>query len=605
MSHLLHRPSPSPLRWRHLVIRWAGALALLAAPACSNAPPSSSARRQPLAICATTIGDPMGGAEYGGGCPGDGTCPLASDGNPDCSDPDCGNAPNCLDDGKCSVHPDGAARCDDPDCAGSPPCAPDSVCSQSDAGAADCNDPDCATDPACDHRCEPAGDGTVDCGDPDCAGEPQCGSDGHCRVEDDGAVNCGDPDCAEAPECTGDGQCSETSPGKPNCSDPDCASAAECNPDDVCELDDSGHVNCDDPDCADQRECRSDGVCSQVPGPGPGPSPFPGPITRLGISGMVSTAQVVGPDGLPDCNDPDCDEEPACAPDDPPPPPPTKVITFPELLAVQHIRSFKAGDYVDEILATEPWQSIAAVGDATAIAWVASLEALVAGLSGSANPESPWHVLSNGRELIQGVWRNGQHIDAYWNTKEYRSWLQLTSNNTTTYRPQIKCKSGKLLKAFNGQELNGGIYHSHGYTPDPAHITFTAGEAKTGSPWHSYTVNGANDALTWNARVEARISRPARVVSFNLLGFDAPFIYSKLKYTLRCDGTYSIEAEASNFPTVTLYVNRRATSWRTQRGIARFLKSGSAGRMDAVGVGPTAPGAVYDSIDGKGDVVDE
>jgi hypothetical protein len=316
--------------------------------------------------------------------------------------------------------------------------------------------------------------------------------------------------------------------------------------------------------------------------------------------------QVVTPgDPAPDCDDPDCDEEPACAPDDPPPPPPTKRITFPELLAVQHIRSFRPGTYVDEILAVEPWLSVAGGGGASAVVWVMALEAMVIGLNTSANPESPWHLLSNGRERINGVWRNGKAYNEYWASKEYRSWLQMTSTTPGTWWPQIKCRNGKLLKAFGGQELNGGVIHSHGYTPDPAHVIFTAGEAKTGSPWHSYTVNAANDALTWNARLEARISQPARTASFNLLGFDAPFIYNKLKYTLRCDGTYSVEAEASNFPTVTLYVNRRAAAWRGQRGIARFLKSGSAGRMDAVGAGPTAPGAIYDSFNGNGDVVDE
>jgi hypothetical protein len=583
----------------------AGAV-LLAAPACSNDPPRASARAQLLQDC-PVIGDPLGGAVYGGDCPSDGTCPLGSDGYPDCSDADCAGAPNCLDDdATCSMNPDGSARCEDPDCAGSWPCAPDGECSRNDAGEADCDDPDCATDPRCDSRCEPV-DGAVDCSDPDCAGDPQCGSDGQCRVEGDGAIDCTDPDCAEAPECTGDGVCSETSPGEPDCADPDCAGAAACNSDDVCELDASGHVNCDDPDCADQRECRSDGVCTHAPGPGPvpGTGPFPGPIARLGTAGLVGSVQVVAPgESVPDCEDPDCDEEPACAPDDPPPPPPTKVITFPELLAVQHIRAFNSNDYVDEILSTEPWQTIAAAGDASAIVWVATLQRLIGGLNATANPESPWHVLSNGRELIMGAWRTGKHINDYWASKEYRSWLQMTSW-TGGWRPQIKCKSGKLLKPFGGQELNGAVTHSHGYTPDPLHVTYTAGEPKTGSPWHSYTVNGANDALTWNARLEARISQPARTVSFNLLGFDAPFIYSKLKYTLRCDGTYSVEAEASNFPTVTLYVNRRAAAWRTQRGIARFLKSGSAGRMDAVGVGPTAPGAVYDTFNGNGDIVDE
>jgi hypothetical protein len=184
-------------------------------------------------------------------------------------------------------------------------------------------------------------------------------------------------------------------------------------------------------------------------------------------------------------------------------------------------------------------------------------------------------------------------------------WLQLTSSTSGTWRPQIKCKDGKLLLGFNGQELNGAVTHSHGFTPDPTHEIFTAGEGKTGSPWHSYSVNGADDALTWTARLEARVSRPARIASFNLLGFDAPFIYSQIRYTLRCDGSYSVEADASNFPTVTLYVNRRAFAWRGQRGIAAFLKSGSAGRMDAAGVGPTAPGAIYASFNGTGDTADE
>lgn len=119
------------------------------------------------------------------------------DGLVDCADPSCAEKPSCqvgreqLCDNGDDDDGDGLIDCDDPDCLEAPACAPPVV-------------------EICDDHVDNDSDGQTDCDDSDCVGEPSCveqlcwngGDDDH-----DGLVDCEDADCLTDPFCAPDPTC--------------------------------------------------------------------------------------------------------------------------------------------------------------------------------------------------------------------------------------------------------------------------------------------------------------------------------------------------------------------------------------------------------------
>ena len=180
------------------------------------------------------------------------------DGNTDCDDSKCADAPECAigvevcDDARDNDR-DGQTDCDDPDCLGDPACAPPEICGDGldndGDGAADCADSDCQAEPSCAQAeicadgLDNDGDGLVDCDDPDCVALPICQGTELCADgidnDDDGLVDCQDPDCATLPACQGavevcDDGVDNDSDGSTDCDDPDCNSFAGCLTTDPC-----------------------------------------------------------------------------------------------------------------------------------------------------------------------------------------------------------------------------------------------------------------------------------------------------------------------------------------------------------------------------------
>jgi len=211
----------------------------------------------------------------------------------DC-DPDC--APECT----CDVTPD---YCD-PDCDCDPDCAPAGeygMCSDwidnDEDGLTDCDDPDCVDDPACIP--------TVDCSQftsqASCVGHEECFWDRQVEVcenrvaedcsngiddDGDGMTDCDDADCDGSMDCmvdcysiTDSTECDQTEGCEWDYEYNECDESCDCDTTDACD------EGCDcDPDC-------------EVPG---------------GEHAMCSDGIDNDEDGMTDCDDPDCGDNPDC-----------------------------------------------------------------------------------------------------------------------------------------------------------------------------------------------------------------------------------------------------------------------------------------------------
>jgi cysteine-rich repeat protein len=208
---------------------------------------------------------------------------------------------------------DGLIDCDDPDCVQActePVCGngivePGEMCDDGNAADGDGCSALCMQEAGmeiCSNGMDDDLDGLVDCADSDCSDHTWCnGSCGNGIVEsgeqcDDGNANAGDgcaPDCTLEPSAEiCDDRADNDSDGLTDCADPDCADDAFCLcGNGVVE----GNEECDDGNNTDGDGCASDCTVESV-----GPE-----ICDNNIDDDM--------DGVIDCLDPDCSNDPACS----------------------------------------------------------------------------------------------------------------------------------------------------------------------------------------------------------------------------------------------------------------------------------------------------
>jgi len=207
-----------------------------------------------------------------------------------------------------------------------PCCVPDQVMIERNAalcgdglveGDEECDDGNTIDGDGCSAACETEGgpetdcgdgvdndaDGLVDCADSDCASDPTCAPVcGNGLVE--GGEECDDGNTIDGDGCTA--ACEDEAGPETNCEDRD-------------DNDGDGLVDCADPDCTDDPFC----LCGNGQ-PDPGEACDDG--NNADGDGCSSDCQVeIGPevcndgidndtDGLVDCADSDCANDPACMP---------------------------------------------------------------------------------------------------------------------------------------------------------------------------------------------------------------------------------------------------------------------------------------------------
>jgi len=211
---------------------------------------------------------------------------------------------------------DGFVDCADPGCFGQAGGPTGQLCQSQESrcddefdndadGDVDCDDTDCAAScgavEICDNTTDDDGDGDIDCDDADCVDDPACTGGEICdnTIDDDGDgdIDCDDADCAAATNCLPVEVCNDgidnDGDTDVDCADTDClgqqgagglCQATETACDDSFDNDADGDVDCTDDDCAGDAACQ-------------------GPVE------ICSTVGDEDGDSLPDCQDPECNNQ--------------------------------------------------------------------------------------------------------------------------------------------------------------------------------------------------------------------------------------------------------------------------------------------------------
>ncbi|MFH2011067.1 MAG: DUF4215 domain-containing protein [bacterium] len=253
---------------------------------------------------------------------GDGVCDFALIDHGLCVGPDsdCLGAETDCDNGV-DDDGDGLVDCGDSDCAYTVACLascgngvvePGEECDDGNSASGDGCSPICVLEPnpqpeVCDNALDDDLDGLLDCADPDCANDPACNPSAVCG---NGIVEAGEA-CDDGNTVAGDG-CA------PNCTIENIPNP-ETNCSDRVDNDGDGLVDCEDPDCANNSWCQAycgDGFVdpgeqcddgNTTSGDGCDSSCMLEVSPELCSDGIDNDA-----DGLVDCADPDCMNNPAC-----------------------------------------------------------------------------------------------------------------------------------------------------------------------------------------------------------------------------------------------------------------------------------------------------
>jgi hypothetical protein len=310
----------------------------------------------------------------------------------------------------------------------------------------------------------------------------------------------------------------------------------------------------------------------------------------------------------------------------------TTQVSGPPLVIIQHINGagVNSVDLMNQMFAVPaaPWQVMltAAGGDLSpgGIAYKTSMLALLEGLVKSANPDSPYHFFgSSNLRCRDGNMHTGQNLDDYIATKEHRGYMQMSSFTIT-------CDSSKniVIGADNHATFTAEKRSDTGFTPVPTvhfeqpdvgpagnafyqgfrlglggllptqppvppipvvdvHGQYLTGESMpgTGGSWNSVSIvanstGGQGQGLAWRAGGYARLEYSLRAAQHLVTGTDAPFIFDDVTYTLNCDGSFTLDVSATNFPTITVYVGGMYLRERYQDGFGAFMLSGGSHLWD-------------------------
>lgn len=233
------------------------------------------------------------------------------------------------------------------------------------------------------------------------------------------------------------------------------------------------------------------------------------------------------------------------------------VLIAPDLKVTSHIRSFSTDAYMNELDANPAISH----NFFRRLAMRLALDQI----RNSANPEPI-------DAFTPASW------SAFQASKEYRGYAHLSQLAITCVDGQVTEHTSPVSEA------------SPGYTPEGS--SFTIGSEYLPSsmfvPGLYTRTSSLNRCVTMIDQRASRMSDSLRSAQRLAFGYDAPFIWTRVRDELCCDGTNHLSVESSAFPTHRVYVADKQVKVIEQRGWAAFVVSGGT-TAHATGKGNLAP----------------
>ncbi len=181
-------------------------------------------------------------------------------------------------------------------------------------------------------------------------------------------------------------------------------------------------------------------------------------------------------------------------------------------------------------------------------------------------------------------------------SKEYRAYTHIPAYSVT-------CVSGtvqSIAPAGSDYNFEDTFSWSLGYTKVVDRNTKTGlpeydyyigdrylGDSSIGGPAVDITYAPNRSFVDVSFASASRLSNVERKANYYLTGYDAPFIWTKFRERISCDGSRAASVAYNNFPTTNTYVNGQQVSSDPISDIAKFLKQGGK-VLNPVGYGPLA-----------------
>jgi len=180
------------------------------------------------------------------------------------------------------------------------------------------------------------------------------------------------------------------------------------------------------------------------------------------------------------------------------------------------------------------------------------------------------------------------------NLLDNHSWTEFLASNQ--YRGiihvpalHVTCSKDRKITSFDqGQQFEKGLEVSDGFTPT-GNGNFDPAEPYRGSLAGLFndpdlTVTPTGDAVIVSYIGGSRLSTTARLFVFELLGYDAPFVWTVFREKVSCT-SFNVVIVNSDFPTTNMYVDNKLAMFQPQTPrLANFIRSGGT-QLHDIGIG--------------------